>query len=503
MIRRISDRRSQRRRALSPAAIVLAAVTLAAMVMLAPPTGDAYAQDGAWSQRSIAGMSVELYEPSTAATLPGGRALMVSLHGCVQTSQVLKSGGNWVDTADDHGMVVAIPAAPGGGVLLGCWDYYDSNHSRTNPARHDDNLLDLVDQLLADMSLNIDPDQVYITGLSSGGGQAMVMGCLAPDVFAGVGINAGPTVGTTAGQIGYVATNLAQGRSTCETFAGEHEAGFDTQVTSVIYDSGDTTVAPGYNPLNAAIMADLYGATSESTFSLSGLPGTNTNGSGTLHSDADGPRVSLIQNSGLGHAWPAGEGPGGAYVSTNSIDYPSYVTAFFFDSNRRVDRGDPDPDPDPDVDPPEVTITAPADGATVSGTVQVAVEATDDVAVDRVDVDVDGISIGSVRAEPYVVDWETSTFDAGDHQLTARAVDTSGNAATASITVTVAADSDPLCIAATNAEHKAEGRAISYGIDPYNPYYARGSMGYMGLGDATVSALRETSPGWFQVVNAC
>ncbi|MCH3058246.1 hypothetical protein K3X06_14665, partial [Listeria monocytogenes] len=75
-----------------------------------------------------------------------------------------------------------------------------------------------------------------------------------------------------------------------------------------------------------------------STFSLAGLAGTNTQGSGTLYSDGTGPRVSVIQNTGLGHNWPAGAGSGGTYISANSIDYPAYVTSFFFANNRRIDR---------------------------------------------------------------------------------------------------------------------------------------------------------------------
>jgi hypothetical protein len=55
-----------------------------------------------------------------------------------------------------YGMVVALPDAPGGGVVLGCWDYYDGNHSRTSPARHDDNLLALVSALTDRTSLGID-----------------------------------------------------------------------------------------------------------------------------------------------------------------------------------------------------------------------------------------------------------------------------------------------------------------------------------------------------------
>ncbi|WP_206443570.1 PHB depolymerase family esterase [Nocardioides turkmenicus] len=278
-----------------------------AAVAVAPSAGStAAAAAGTWTARTAGGMTTQLYVPSSAPMLGTGRALMVNLHGCVQTSANLRDGGNWTATADARGMVVAIPAAPNGGVLLGCWDYYDSNHSRTSPGRHDDNLLQLVRDLLADPALDIDPDQVYLSGLSSGGGETMVMGCLAPDVFAGIGINAGPSVGTTSSQIGSVAVTQSQVTNTCRTFAGSSSSGFGSQLTSVVYGSNDTTVAPGYNTLNAQVMAGIYGASSQSSFSLAGLAGNNTAGSGTLWSDGTGPRVSLIQNTGMGHNWPAG-----------------------------------------------------------------------------------------------------------------------------------------------------------------------------------------------------
>lgn len=394
-------------------AIALTPPTVAAVAAVAQPTA------GAWSSRTAGGMTTQLYVPTSAPELAAGRALMINLHGCVQTATDLKGGGNWAATADERGMVVAVPAAPNGGVLLGCWDYYDTSHSRANPARHDDNLLQLVDDLLGDASLGIDPNQVYLTGLSSGGGETMVMGCLAPDVFAGIGINAGPSVGTTSGQIGYVATSQAQATSTCRNFASTGSPGFSTQLTSVIYGSSDTTVATGYNTLNAQVMAGIYGASTQSSFSLASLPGSNTAGTGTLWSDAAGPRVSLIANSNVGHAWPAGGGPGGSYISTSSVSYPAYVTDFFFDNNRRVDRtgGPTNPPTDPPTDPP---------------------------------------------TEPGL-----------------------------------------FCGAATNAQHQAAGRATSYGIDPYNPFYAVGSLDYLGQGNATVTTLRETSEGVFDLVTGC
>lgn len=129
---RISSRFRQQRlgAALAGLGLVLAG---GAAVAVAPPAQTSTATAGTWTARTAGGMTTQLYVPSTAATLGTGRALMVNLHGCVQTSAALRDGGNWAATADARGMVVAIPAAPNGGVLLGCWDYYDSNHSRTWP----------------------------------------------------------------------------------------------------------------------------------------------------------------------------------------------------------------------------------------------------------------------------------------------------------------------------------------------------------------------------------
>jgi poly(3-hydroxybutyrate) depolymerase len=463
-------------------------------------TNEASASPGAWATESIAGMNVRLYVPATAPAVAGKRALMINLHGCVQTASTLASAGNWQAVADAYGMVVAAPDAPNGGVLLGCWDYYDANHSRSNPSRHDDNLLQLAQSLLARADLNLDKDQLYISGLSSGGGETMVMGCLAPDVFAGVGINAGPTVGTTSGQIGSVAVSKAAGVQTCRNFAGSTGAGFQTQLSSVIYGSNDTTVAPGYNVLNAGIMAEIYGAASTRQFSLAGLAGNNTGGSGTLYSDAEGPRVSLIQNTGMGHNWPAGGGPGGSYVTTNSINYPAYITDFFFANNRRVSGGAPVED----AAAPTVQLLSPQEGAEVSGTVQLEASAADDTAVERVEFRAGGQLLGTDSAAPYGWSWDTTGLSNGAATVTATAVDRAGKSTAAAANVVVNNDQDALyCGSSANAEHKAKGRAVSYGTDPYNPYYAVGSQGYMGQGDRTVTTLKETASGYFIVASGC
>jgi len=98
----------------------------------------------------------------------------------------------------------------------------------------------------------------------------------------------------------------------------------------------------------------------------------------------------------------------------------------------------------PDLTAPTVAISAPAAGATVSGTVQVTAAAADDVGVAAVQFLLDGANLGAEDSTaPYAVSWNASTVGAGPHALTARARDTSGNA-TVSAGVPVTVDSsDP------------------------------------------------------------
>ena len=97
----------------------------------------------------------------------------------------------------------------------------------------------------------------------------------------------------------------------------------------------------------------------------------------------------------------------------------------------------------PDVTPPTVSMTAPANGATVSGkTVAVSATASDNVAVTSVQFKLDGVNLGAAdTATPYTFTWDSTTASNGSHVLTAVASDGAGNTTTAtSVTVTVSND---------------------------------------------------------------
>ena len=292
-----------------------------------------------WRSETIAELSVHLYVPSAP------RALLIALHGCTQSPDALRDRGNFEAPAEAHGALIALPAVPNGGVFAGCWDYYGSDHAIDG--RHHAYLIALADALIEAHSL--DPDRVYLIGLSSGGGEAAVIGCLAPDRFAGIGINAGPAVGTSVSEFSTVATDRDTAASLCSVLAGPRTGAFTTQVTSVIQGANDFVVAGGYARLNAEIMAEIYrdggAALTESTLDVAALPGQSPSGEGSLWSDAVGPRVSLIVVDGMGHAFPAGEGDGleTSFVAQRGVAWPAYVLSFFEENNRRLDRlGPPD-----------------------------------------------------------------------------------------------------------------------------------------------------------------
>ncbi|MBZ4415659.1 M20/M25/M40 family metallo-hydrolase [Myxococcus sp. RHSTA-1-4] len=91
-----------------------------------------------------------------------------------------------------------------------------------------------------------------------------------------------------------------------------------------------------------------------------------------------------------------------------------------------------------DTTPPTVALTAPASGATVTGTATISATASDASGIGRVDFLVDGQVKGSVTSSPYNFAWDTASTANGSHTVAARAYDGVGNSATSSsVTVTV------------------------------------------------------------------
>lgn len=296
-----------------------------------------------WAADSVNGGNLTgyFYWPATQPVLGGKRALVLVLHGCTQTAaadvinDASDGGFNWKAMADQYGAVVLAPNATGNVYSNHCWDYANTTHNRTSGG-HDAILLDLVNRFKNNPQYDIDPNQVYVTGLSSGGGETMVMGCLAPDVFAGIGINAGPTPGTTTLQIGYVPSGYtsATAANKCYAMAGANADKFATQIAGSIWGTTDYTVAQAYGPIATAAFRQIYGG----TFTKGATTAIAGSGSNIPYTDSNGKlRTHEITVSGMAHAWPAGSGGQNAhYVDGTKVNYPAFVMDFWFKNNLRV-----------------------------------------------------------------------------------------------------------------------------------------------------------------------
>jgi hypothetical protein len=104
----------------------------------------------------------------------------------------------------------------------------------------------------------------------------------------------------------------------------------------------------------------------------------------------------------------------------------------------------------PDTTAPEVTISSPAAGANLAGTVSLGADASDAVGVTGVELLVDGVVVATLSSPPWSFAWNSTDVANGSHQVGARAFDAAGNQGHATpVSVTVTNDLTPPTTAIT------------------------------------------------------
>jgi hypothetical protein len=154
--------------------------------------------------------------------------------------------------------------------------------------------------------------------------------------------------------------------------------------------------------------------------------------SGTIDIDIAASRTprfyinDVYQGRGYYWTWDTTGSSNGVYKLTakGGVTANIYIT---------VDNGGPPPD----TEAPTVSITDPANGATVSGTIDITATASDNVGVTKVSCQIDGGSWVDDTTDPYAWTWDTTGESDGSHTITCRAFDEAGNYADDSVTVTV------------------------------------------------------------------
>lgn len=176
--------------------------------------------------------------------------LVLALHGCGQDAMDFATGTRFNDLADRHQFVVAYPEQSMTHNGQRCWNWFRTGHqfrAQGEPAI----LAGIVGRMITDRARwRIDPERVYVTGISAGGAMAVVLAATYPELFAAVGVHSAPPYRSAAGTANAIAA--MQGRATpppVETATG------GAMPPMIIFQG---TVDGTVRPVNAQRLADQW-----------------------------------------------------------------------------------------------------------------------------------------------------------------------------------------------------------------------------------------------------
>jgi poly(hydroxyalkanoate) depolymerase family esterase len=254
----------------------------------------------------------KLYVPSTYRGDPV--PLIVMLHGCTQDPDDFANGTQMNALAEELPCLVVYPAQSQGANPQRCWNWFsetDQQRDRGEPS--------IIAGITRDVMAKhaVDPDQVYVAGLSAGGAMATIMGTLYPDLYAAVGVHSGLPFASADDLPSALAAMKGQ-------FKRRHTPGKALPII-VFHGDQDMTVHP------AAADELIAQGTSASTGSVV-EPGRVPDGHAytrTLHHRDDGNlHAEQWVVHGGGHAWFGGNARG-SYTDGRGPDASREMLRFF------------------------------------------------------------------------------------------------------------------------------------------------------------------------------
>jgi poly(hydroxyalkanoate) depolymerase family esterase len=275
--------------------------------------------------------SYRLYRPGWRYL--GARPLVVMLHGCQQSADDFAAGTGMHARGPGRGCFVLYPGQDQRANRQGCWNWFEEPHQQRD--RGEPSILaDMIREVVA--GHRIDPDRIYVAGLSAGGAMAATLATTYPDLFAAVGIHSGlPHAAASSPIAAFVAMKRGPMRRRGRP-RGEAGRGVPT---IVFHGDRDATVHPGNGEEVIARLdwtsrdADARGATVRTIQGV--VPGGRA-WTRTLHHDATGRcQAEHWVIHGSGHAWSGGD-PVGSFTDPLGPDATREMLRFFRAHRRQL-----------------------------------------------------------------------------------------------------------------------------------------------------------------------
>jgi poly(hydroxyalkanoate) depolymerase family esterase len=265
--------------------------------------------------------------------LKGPAPLVVVLHGCTQNAAVYDQGSGWSRLADRHGFILLFPEQSRANNNMLCFNWFSVNDTQRGmgEAASIRSMIDVVGK-----THSIDPQRIYVTGLSAGGAMASVMLAAYPEIFAAGAIIAGVAYGCANGVS--QAFDCMGGRARSEAAelgarvrrASPHKGSWPR--VQVWQGSADTTVVPSNADAIVLQWSDLHGLPREPTR-------TDTAGGHPRRvwlGEDGAPLIEHYTITGMAHGIPLDPGTGegqsgvaGAHMLDVGLSSTDRIAAFF------------------------------------------------------------------------------------------------------------------------------------------------------------------------------
>jgi len=132
------------------------------------------------------------YLPNNLSPRP---ALLVVLHGSMQSAANYDRGAGWSTLADRYGFALLMPEQSGRNNLNRSFNWFQRNDTQRGEGEAH-SIVQMVEQMVRDH--DIDRRRIFVTGLSAGGAMTLAMLATYPDVFAAGAVIAGLPYGGAA-----------------------------------------------------------------------------------------------------------------------------------------------------------------------------------------------------------------------------------------------------------------------------------------------------------------
>ena len=182
-------------------------------------------------------------------------ALVVALHGCLQTPASYDEGSGWSALADRFGFALLMPGQRPSNNPNRCFNWYAPEHTCRDRGEAG-SIRQMIDYMVE--GYDLDRTRVYVVGLSAGGAMAANLLAVYPEVFAGGATIAGLPFGA-AGSLSEAMDGMARGRTKPALDLGDdvraatsHDGPWPR--ISIWHGAADTVV----HPVNATSLTDQW-----------------------------------------------------------------------------------------------------------------------------------------------------------------------------------------------------------------------------------------------------